>query len=327
MQARTRLLVYITVLLSVFVIGTAGFALIERVPLNQAAYTMVITLATVGYGDVVPRSGLGRVWTAVVIVLGVITVGLCISSLQAVVVSGELRRLMGRRKLLNKIEQLSGHIIVCGYGRMGRVVARLLRQRGETIVVVERDPQGTSALDEEGLLYVLGDATEDQTLCQAGVMRAKGLVAVLPHDAENVYVALTARDLRDDLQIVSRAEQEFSEKKLRRAGADRVVSPQATGARMICNMLTRPNVTDFFEVAAKGVELEMDEVVVRSDSPLCGKNLREAKLRQTAGVMVVAIKHADGRAVFSPGPEEVIACQDTLILIGPAGASGQLEKM
>jgi voltage-gated potassium channel len=288
---------------------------------------MVVTLTTVGYGDVVPQGGLGRIWTALMILLGVSTAAICLSFLQAFVVSGDLRRLMGRRKLLNKIGQLGGHIIVCGYGRMGRLIANSLRERGQTVVVVESNPQGTSAMEEQGLLYVLGDATEEQTLRQAGIMQAKGLVAVLPNDAENVYVTLTSRDLRPNLKIIARAQEPGSEHQLRRAGANRVVSPQATGARMICNMIVRPHVVDFFEVAAKGVDLEMDEVVINEDSPICGQNLREANLRQVAGVMVVAIKRPDQTAVFSPGAEEVIRCGDTLILIGPAGSSAKLGSM
>jgi voltage-gated potassium channel len=327
MQPRNRLIVSVLVLVGVFVVGAAGFALIERVSVAQAAYLMVVTLSTVGYGDVVPHDGPGRIWTAVVIVLGVSAAALSLSSLQALIVSGEVRRLMGRRKLQDRIRQLHDHIIVCGHGRMGQLISSDLRQRGRSVVVVDADAQRTSLLEEQGLLYVLGDATEEKTLLEAGVMRAKGLVTVLPHDAENVYTALTARGLRSDLYIVARAEQVSSENRLRRAGADRVVCPQATGASMVCNVLTRPHVTDFFEVAAKGVELEVDEVLVGAGSPMCNKSLRESTLRQSAGVMVVAIKRAYGATVFSPGPDEIIGCNDTLILIGPVGSSRKLEKM
>ena len=327
MQPRTRLIASLVVLLAIFVIGATGFVVIERVPIGDAAYWMTATLSTVGYGDVVARTWVGHVWAMVVIVLGVMAAAMTISFLQALIVSGELRRVLGRRKLLNRIQQLHGHIIVCGYGRMGRLIANDLKQRGRSVVAIEQDPERTSQMEEQGLLYILGDATEEETLVQAGVMRAKGLVAVLPHDAHNVYVTLTARGLHADLHIVTRAEQPGSEGKLKRAGADRVVSPHVSGATLICNMLTRPNVTDFFQVAAKGVDLEVDEVVVGEESPVCDKSLRELELRQAAGVMVVAVKRSDGNTIYNPGPDEVIRCQDTLILIGPAGASAKLAGM
>jgi len=327
MQTRTRLIASLVVLLAIFTIGLTGFVVIEGVPIGDAAYWMTATLSTVGYGDVVARTWLGHVWAMVVIVLGVIAAAMTISFLQAMIVSGELRRVLGRRKLLNRIQQLHGHIIVCGYGRMGRLIANDLKQRGRSVVAIEQDPERTSQMEEQGLLYILGDATEEETLVQAGVMRARGLVAVLPHDADNVYVTLTARGLNAGLHIVTRAEQPGSEGKLKRAGADRVVSPHVSGATLICNMLTRPNVTDFFQVAAKGVDLEVDEVVVGEESPFCDKSLRELELRQAAGVMVVAVKRSDGNTSYNPGPDEVIHCEDTLILIGPAGASAKLAGM
>lgn len=327
MQPRTRLIASLVVLLAIFMIGVTGFVVIEGVPIGDAAYWMTATLSTVGYGDIVARTWVGHVWAMVVIVLGVMAAAMTISFLQALIVSGELRRVLGRRKLLNRIQQIHGHVIVCGYGRMGRLIANDLKQRGRSVVVIEQDPERTSQMEEQGLLYILGDATEEEILVQAGVMRARGLVAVLPHDADNVYVTLTARGLRADLHIVTRAEQPGSEGKLQRAGADRVVSPHVSGATLICNMLTRPNVTDFFQVAAKGVDLEVDEVVVGDDSPVCDKSLRELELRQVAGVMVVAVKRSDGHTIYNPGPDEVIRCQDTLILIGPAGASAKLAGM
>ncbi|MFQ6047909.1 MAG: potassium channel family protein [Phycisphaerae bacterium] len=326
MQPRNRLILSVLLLVGLFVVGSIGYALIEGVSLSRAAYLMVVTLTTVGYGDVVPQRGAGRVWTAVMIVVGVAAAMLSLSSLQAWIVSGELRRLMGRRKLLSRIQQLSDHIIVCGYGRMGQIISADLRDRGQAVVVVDHDPNQTTRIEEEDLLYVLGDASEEPTLRQAGVMRARGLVSVLPHDAENVYVTLTARGLRSDLQIVARAEQFATEAKLHRAGANRVICPPVIGARMICNMRTRPIVTVFVEVAAKGVELEREEVLVGPESAIRDKSLRESGLRQRAGVMVVAIKRADGTTIYSPGPDVVVRQQDTLILIGPAGASAKLSQ-
>ena len=164
MQTRTRLIASLVVLLAIFVIGVTGFVVIEGVSIGDAAYWMTATLSTVGYGDVIARTTVGHIWTILVIVLGVMSAALVISFLQALIVSGELRRVLGRRKLLNRIQQLHGHIIVCGYGRMGRLIANDLKQRGRSVVAIEQDPDRTSQMEEQELLYILGDATEEEIL-------------------------------------------------------------------------------------------------------------------------------------------------------------------
>jgi voltage-gated potassium channel len=229
--------------------------------------------------------------------------------------------------LESRIKTLDNHVIVCGFGRMGQMVVQHLRDTKVQVVVIEVDNVRTRKLDEMGLLYLVGDATDEDVLHRAGIERARALVAVLPGDADNVFVTLTARELRSDLHIVARAEQFTAMPKLRRAGATRVISPQAIGAERIANIITRPHVVDFVEVAAKGVDLELDEFVVGQDSPLAGKSLRDADIRKAADVMVVAIKRADGSTRFSPGADVIIQPQDTLIMIGPSGASGKLEEM
>jgi voltage-gated potassium channel len=178
-----------------------------------------------------------------------------------------------------------------------------------------------------GCLYVRGDATEEAVLEQAGVERARNLVAALANDADNLFVTLTARQMRPELHIVARAENSATEPKLRRAGANRVISPQTIGAERIATILTRPHVVDFVDVADKGVELEMEEIEVRPDSIIAGKSLREADIRRVADVMVVAIRRADGSTRFSPGAEEVVRPGDTLITIGQAGAALRLARM
>jgi voltage-gated potassium channel len=226
-----------------------------------------------------------------------------------------------------RIKQLEAHVIVCGFGRMGRLLVQRLSEENLPMVIVEKDPEARSALEKLEQLYVIGDATEEDTLERAGISKAQSLVAVLASDADNVFVTLTARQMRKDLNIVARAEQFSSIPKLRHAGANRVMSPQAIGAERIANIITRPHIVDFVDVAAKGVDLEMDEFTVSQDSPLAGKSLREANIRQTAEVMVVAIMRSDGSTTFNPAAEEVVRPQDTLITIGPAGATQRLAKM
>jgi len=327
MQPRTRLLGALLLLSSVLIGGTFGYMLLERSNFFDALYMTVITISTVGYEQVLPLGRIGKIWTMAVIGIGMVAAALALSSLQAMIVTGELRRVLGRRKLQTRISQLQGHVIVCGYGRMGKLVAHQLRDNQVDLVIVDNDPDRTAEADEQGLLYVLGDASEGDTLLQAGLMRARGLVATLPNDPDNVYVTLTARGYRQDMTIVARANEQTTEPKLRRAGADRIVCPQIIGAQRIVNILTRPHVVDFVDVAAKGVELEMDEYAIGEGSPFCGQSLQQAALRQRAQVIVVAIRRADGTTVFNPGGDEVIRPHDTLIMIGPAGASKRLDTL
>lgn len=207
------------------------------------------------------------------------------------------------------------------------MAAKRLRQDGASVVVVEIRSDLQSDLEATGMLFELGDATEEDVLKAAGLMRASSLISTLPGDADNVFVALTARGLRPDLQIIARAELPSTEVKLRRAGANRVICPQVIGAKRIAAILTRPNVVDFFDVAAEGVELEMQEHRVAAGSPLEDATLRSAELRQQAGAMVVAIKRADGTSVFHPDPDLVIREGDLLILIGREGTSTRLEAL
>ncbi len=324
MTPRLKLLIPPILAGSVLLIAAAGYMVLEGWGFGPALYEAAIIVSTVGLKEVQPMGQAGHVWTFFVIMFGVLTIMAAFSIMTSVVVSGELRRVMGRRKLQNKINQLSGHFIVCGYGRMGQMVVAEFLLRGAKTVVVENDPEMTARLDEQGILYVLGDASEEETLRQAGVMRARGLVSVLSEDSANVYVTLTARGLRDDLNIAARAEQLGAQPKLERAGANRVICPAVIGAMRVANVMIRPNVADFIEVTAKGVELELDEYAVTADSPLKGLTLKESDLRRKAEVMAVAIRRADGQTIFNPGAEEQILEGDTLVLIGQAGAASRL---
>lgn len=313
--------------LTVLIAASLGYMVIEGwgfvESLNQAA----IIVSTVGLKEVREMDRAGEVWTLVVIVFGVATIAVAYGIMTSIIVSGELRRVMGRRTLQSKIKQLSGHIIVCGHGRMGQSVAEQLRRLSATVVVIDNDPERTAELDEQGILYVLGDASEEETLELAGIMDAGGLVAALPEDSANVFVTLTARGLHEGLNIVARAEQPSTEPKLKRAGADRVICPAVIGATRVANVMVRPHVADFIETTVKGVEFELEEYLVTAESLLTDRTLREAPLREVAGAMVVAIKHIDGKTVFNPGADETIREGDTLILIGPSGAAARLGEI
>jgi len=328
MTLRRRLNISLAVLLFTFWVGVIGYKVIDpELKWIDAIYQTAITLSTVGYREVATPSTGVKIWSIVIIVFGTFAALAALSSLTGLIVSGEVGKLIGSRKLESRIQKLNKHVIVCGFGRMGELLVKRLIQRHVPVVVIEKDQLRLRDVEEIDQLYVMGDATEEATLSKAGIDKAKSLVAALTSDADNVFVTLTARQMRPDLHVVARAEQFSSESKLKRAGADRVMSPQTIGAERIANVLTRPHIVDFVDVAAKGVELEMDEFVVPENSWLAGKSLLESNIRRAAEVMVVAIVRPDGSTCFNPGANEIVRPNDTLISIGSAGASSRLAKM
>lgn len=325
-----RLILSVLAVLSVLFVGAAGYMIVEaehHPTFLDALYMMVITISTVGYGEVFPLSSAGELWTIGVITFGIVTVSYAFTSLLSLVVGGELRSSQERKKMEKTIEHLKEHVILCGYGRMGSLVADELRQRDVPVVVVEKDRTLEDDLREDHLPFVIGDATEEEALLDAGLQRARGLVIALPSDADNVYIALTAHTLCPALTIVARAEQPSTEAKLTRAGATRVICPQVIGAIKVANILTRPTVVDFMEVASKGVDLELDEYEIGEQSPLVGRSLRDSGVRRKTGAIVVAIKRADGEALVGPNPDAHLEAKDTLILVGPAGVSSRLDAI
>lgn len=330
MSPRLRLMLSLLAVAGVFVIGTVGYMLIESdrdLSFAQAAYMTAITVSTVGFHEVWELSPAGRLWTLAIIVFGITTVSIAFTSLITLFVSGELRSLREIKKMETKLKALSDHVIVCGFGRMGQIVTTQLAERRVPTVVVEMDREREDDLRKANVPFLIGDATEEEVLLDAGLMNARAVIALLPHDTENVFVTLTAHTLRPKLFIVARAEQPATQGKLERAGATRVICPQVIGATKIANVITRPNVVDFVEMASKGVELEMDEVVLTEDSPLCGAALKDSGIRERTGAMVVAIRRVDGETLFNPPPDATIRPADTLVLIGPAGVSGRLGAL
>jgi len=328
LSAQRRLFFSVLALIGVFVVGTGGYVLLEDgIGLGDAAYMTIITISSVGYGEAWKLDSIGKVWTALVIVFGIGTASLAFSSLLTLLVSGEVRTVRGRLRMQAKIDAMTNHVIVCGYGRTGSLAADDLVRKSIPVAVVESDPAVIPQIEEAGLSFLAGDATEDETLYKAGLMRARVLIATLATDADNVYVTLTARGLRPDLRIIARAEHPGTEVKLRRAGANNVVCPQIVGAARIANLVARPHVVEFIEVAAEGVGLEVSEHTISAVSSFKGKSLRESDFRRRAGGMVVAIKRADGTMVFSPAPDDFIHEADTLIVIGTAGVAERLEAM
>ena len=227
-----------------------------------------------------------------------------------------------------RINMLKNHIIVCGYSQMSKImVSQLIKQKRSDLVVIEVDQDKIAELEKEGMLFVKGDASEESTLIESGITRASTLVALLPTDSENVFVSLTARELNPDLFIITRAKSVTTEAKLIRAGANRVVCPQIIGAHRVSQLITKPGVVDFVDVAATGVEFEISEYHVTSESSLSGKTLMESGLRQKADAMVVAIHKSEGGTVFNPKADVVVQEGDTLILIGRLHTSDRMAEL
>ena len=315
-------------LLAILVLGSLGYVWLEGWSFMDALYMTVTTLTTVGYGEVHPLNAVGKVYNMVLILAGMGVLIYIITSLARVVVEGEIAAALGKRKLLKRIKKLSGHYIICGYGRLGEIIARQLQERRIPLVVVENNPELTINLDQSGYYFVAGDATKEEVLLEAGIERAKGLVAVVHSDASNVYIVLTARSLKPDLFIVARGEEPGSRQKLLRAGADKVESPYELGGRKMAHTILRPTVTTLMELAmAEGMEWSMEEIRVGETSSMIGIPLKDSGIRQKYDLIVVAIKRADGGMVFNPTPKSIVQAGDTLIIIGMRKHLEALEEI
>jgi len=315
-------------LLALLLAGSLGFVWLEGWNFFDALYMTVTTLTTVGYGEIHPLDRIGRIYNMVLILTGMGVMLYIVGSLARVVIEGELQAVLGRRKLIKHIKRLKDHYILCGFGRIGEIIARHLKDRGLSLVVVEHKQPLASRLEESGYYFIVGDATREEILLEAGIERAKGLISVGSTDADNVYVVLTARSLNPNLFIVARGDDLGSEKKLLRAGADKVESPYRMGGQKMAQTIMRPTVVTFMELAMKdGVDWTMEEIAVGPASPLQGVPLADSGIRQNLNLILVAIKRADGEMLFNPSHETPILAGDTLIALGLRKNLDALEKM
>jgi voltage-gated potassium channel len=301
--------------LSLILVGTGGYSIIEGWPPIDSFYMTVIALSTVGFGEVHPLSSTGKVFTSVLIVIGVGTLAYALKrTTEAILERGLLRR----RRLAMEIKRLSNHVVVCGYGRMGRVIANELKARSVPFVVVEKDTDALEHLEHKGYRFVKGDATDDNSLSEAGVERARAMATVLPNDSDNLFVTLTARNLNESLTIIARSSNPKNTKKMRTAGATRVLNPYLSGGRLIIRQLLHPSVTEFFEVISQWQETDigLEEVVLADESPLVGVKLRDAPIRKEMDVIVVGVRGSDAGMRFNPHPDLALDAGDTLVVLG-----------
>ena len=309
---------------AVIAVGTAGYAILGMNPRN-ALYQTITTITTVGFREVEPFGAAEQWFTMAVIVAGVGTVLYTFTLAVQMVVEGQVREYVGRRRMDRRIASMHGHVIVCGWGRVGRAVANDVHAFGRDVVVVDIDPARLA-----GVPYatVVADATLDSTLRAAGIERAGTLVAALAGDADNLFITLSGRALNPALFIVARARQEDSLAKLTQAGADRVVNPQELGAARMASFIVRPHVAEYVDVAMheRSLEFRMQELVVAPGSPLAGRTLRALQLRERAGVLVLALRLADGTFVNNPDPDLVLVPGHVLIAVGAAEDLERVER-
>jgi voltage-gated potassium channel len=310
-------------------IGSAGYMAIEGWNFMDAFYMTVITMATVGYGEVHTVSFKGRIFTVVLILLGVGFFLYVAGNIIQFLVEGRIRLVLGRRKLDTQINKLKGHYIICGYGRIGRVLARFLIARYIDVVVIERDPHRIAKMDEDGILYLIGEATDEAVLERAGIQRAKGIVTAVATDADNVFLVLIAKQLNPNLFIVARAGQNTAKKTLLSAGASKVISPYDLGARRMAHAILRPTVIRFLEMAFAddSVDIQIEEIRVGPNSRLVGLTMKDSGIRQNYDLMIMVIRKPDGTMTFNPKADTVIEADDVMVVVGAAKSIKQLEQV
>lgn len=316
-----KLFFILSLLLVLTLGGTIGLRLIEGAPWLDCLYMAVITLTTVGFEDAVELSDGGKLF-----IIGYLVVGLGAFTYSAFqlgqwIVSTEMRSMLERRRMQNELAKLRDHYIVCGSGRMGQTICNYLAERRQQFVVIDVDDERLHEVcADRSWPFIAGDATNDDMLLQAGIERAKSLASVLPTDADNVYVVLSARMLNSKIQIIARASDEKAVQKLERAGASRVISPVSTGAVKMARFMLNPSIEDFLEIADnRGNDLELADVQIGEDSPYVGKQLMETDLRGR-GVMVIGIRRANGERLMPPPGSAVLHAGDCLFAFGSSQA-------
>jgi voltage-gated potassium channel len=325
-DTRRKLIVSTLVLIGLLMIGMSGFIILgENRSLFDGLYITVVILTTVGMKEGVHTLNPAEQGWAIVLMLAGISTALYVAgNLVAFIIEGDLRRILGRRQLQRQIDQLSGHIVVCGFGRMGRALCSAFTDKGAPFVVIDNDPESIKDADEYGYLAIQGDAMNEASLMRTRVNTAKGLAACLGTDANNVFVTLTARGMNDKLTIIARAEHEDTQPKLKRAGANQVICPPLLGANKIKQMFLNPAVDELMDIATTGSDIEISKVRIAELKSIAGKSLREIDLRNKTGLMVVAVIHDNGQRTFSPGPDAVLLDNDTLLVVGPTGSVTRL---
>lgn len=313
----------------VVAIGVAGYMFLEGMRFLDALYMTVITVATVGFQEVQKLTDAGRGFTIALIILGVSTIAYSAATLLEFMIEGHLTGLLERKRMSRDLARLDNHYVVCGYGRVGQEVARSFAAHGAAFVVIDNDPEQIAACIEDGHTCIEGEATDDEVLELAGVARARGLIAALDADAENVFVTLAAKQLNRDIFIVARAEREESESKLRKAGADRVLTPTVIGGRRMASLALKPLVSEYLDVVTRAgnVEYRLEEFEIKEGSCLAGETVKTARIRERTGALVIAVHHPHAGFNTNPTSDLVLEAGDHMVVMGTATQLAALERL
>jgi voltage-gated potassium channel len=324
-----RVILVSGVLLLTILIGVVGFQVVEGYPPFDAFYMTLMTITTVGYSELHPLSQAGRIFNSFLILFGVSAMFFSVGAITQTIIELELADPVGKRGTKRMIDKMENHFLVCGFGRVGRSAAEELQRAGVPFLVLDRSEDRVERAMRSRMLAVVADATLDETLRNAGVTRARGLIAALASDADNLFVILSAKTLNPNMTIVTRAAEEESEKKLQRAGADTVFAPYTAAGHRLAQALVRPHVSQFVDFATKNVGLDVgiEQVRVAPQSELVSKTLREMQIRRDLGVIVLAIRKSDGQMVFNPPAEMEICADDFLIVMGEQPNLRNLEDL
>lgn len=310
------------------VLGGIGYKLIEGWSWGESFYMVFITLSTVGFSEVEPLSAVGRIWTVMLIVAGVGTIGYLVAGVFELLMEGSIYGFRRQKRMENLIAQLLGHTIICGYGRVGRQVVKDFQAAGKEIVVVDAiDPEGR--LEAQGIPHVVGKAESESTLQAAGIERAAGIVAAVDSDTENVFITLTARQLNPEIRVIARASDSDTARKLKLVGAERVVSPYVASGKRMAHLALRPHAVDFFDVLSdplRELQVEMHEIEITAGSQLAGRTLRDLDLRGTTGTIAVALRTGTHTAL-NPDPDVRMEVGSRLVAMGTAEQCARLEEL
>ncbi len=321
--------VYAVIILLTFLVsgGTIGYMYIEDLSFIDSLYMTVITISTVGFREVHDLSTAGRLFTILLIISGLFIAAFAVTIVSSFVIEGEFRFLLRRRRMENSVAKLKNHYIICGAGQTGQHVVSQFKKRGVPHVVIEADRTKVEHIIDIGGLAVLGDATVEEDLLKVGIDKAKGLVCCLSNDADNVFTVLTAREIKPDLLIVSRAIDDKADLKLLKAGADKVVSPNEIGGTRMASLVLRPAVVSFLDVITRAGEvvIDLEEVTVKKNSSLVGKSLSEARIPEQTGLIVMAVKRANRETEINPGSGFRLSNNDVLIVLGQEEQVGKLQ--
>jgi voltage-gated potassium channel len=313
-----RLYLAISLVLLVIITGVAGFYYIQDYTFLDAFFMTVITIATVGYREVKELDDAGKIFTSFLILFSISTFAFAISVITRYVIEGEFQLFFKHYKVNKDIQKLKNHVVVCGYGRNGRQACQQLSSGNESFVVIENNPSIIESMrNENNLLFVEGDATQDEVLAEAGLERAKALISALPNDASNVFVVLTAREMNPSLKIISRASEDASEHKLKRAGADNVIMPDKIGGTHMAALVTKPDVLEFIDHITGRINIRLEEILFSSlPESMKNKSIRELEVRNKTGANIIGYKTADGEYVINPPPDTVMMQDAKLFVLG-----------